>query len=134
MALKLIVGLVLIVGVVDGWPCKKAAKKLDKCRSNGYVIGDCEVGDGKLTNKLRKKCGKLDKKYQARCGAHECDTSQPKGYIYIVVGTLELSRSKLLITVIRNYKSASVNTFLPVLNNCLRSLIEFQLQVTLMLI
>ena len=81
MVLKSILGLVLIVAVAEsGWPCKKAVKKLDKCRSNGYVIGDCEVGDGKLSSKQRKRCEDLEEKYAERCdGDYECDASESSG-------------------------------------------------------
>ena len=77
VSIKLVLGIMVIAAVVESrWPCKKAKKKLDKCRSNGYVIGDCEVGDGDLTDKQRKKCGKLYKKYEASCDAYECRAAE----------------------------------------------------------
>ena len=63
MVWKLLLAITLIAAVVEcgRWPCKKAKAKLDMCRENGYVIGECKVGDGSLTGSKRRKCDKMER-------------------------------------------------------------------------
>ena len=72
MVWKFVVAITLIAVVVEGrksrrWPCNQAKNKLDVCRENGYVIGDCKVGDGELTAWQRRKCEKMEDKYGKKC-------------------------------------------------------------------
>ena len=75
MVWKLVLAIVLIAAVVEGnrWPCEKAKAKLDTCRENGFVIGDCKVGDGKMNDRKRRRCEKMESKYADKCGDYECE-------------------------------------------------------------
>ena len=73
MVWKFVVAITLIAVVVEGsksrrWPCNQAKNKLDVCRENGYVIGDCKVGDGELTAWQRRKCEKMEEEEKVGTG------------------------------------------------------------------
>lgn len=68
----------LLLTVVENYPCRQAADKLHKCRTNGYVIGNCTVGNGSLSERERKRCDKLLWKISSKnCSAYECELIEP---------------------------------------------------------
>ena len=78
---KLVLGSLLLTLNVDAgrYPCKKAAKKMDKCLKSGYELGECAVGSGQMTTKQEKRCKKLAGNILKKCPDYECEPGAKKG-------------------------------------------------------